>query len=142
MWSHPIFSTTQPREKMPELWQPTDRPFNCEACDMTFTHHHHLVTHERTHTNERPYKCTNCEKRFNQNGSLRRHIRTHTGEKPFACSVCDYRTSDKGNLRKHEKKHNAKQQESRPPNRKVKASGKGKTFDCLQCDKKFILRAS
>ncbi|KAJ7185225.1 hypothetical protein C8R46DRAFT_936590, partial [Mycena filopes] len=50
------------------------RPYQCDACPLSFDRHHDLKRHQVTHVGERPYFCNGgCNKTFTRKDALKRH---------------------------------------------------------------------
>ncbi|KAG5325775.1 ZFP92 protein, partial [Pseudoatta argentina] len=51
----------------------TQKPYKCDQCPATFTHHKLLIQHiqeTHTHPDEKPYVCEICNKRFRRRSDL------------------------------------------------------------------------
>lgn len=96
------------------------KPFLCNLCSASFSRHHHLRRHERSHLNTRPYRCTLCTSSFNDSWHLKRHQYTHTNEKPYQCSLCTSAFKDSWHLKRHQQIHT-----------------KIKPFQCNECKSSF-----
>ncbi len=72
------FRNKRTRIKTPLRAEPLERRFNCNFCNKSFKHKHHLKEHQRIHTGEKPYICVECGRAFSHSGSFSHHIRVHT----------------------------------------------------------------
>jgi uncharacterized Zn-finger protein len=77
----------------------SNKPFNCEVCDLKFNQKIHLIKHSAKHTGIKPFKCTECSYSTVERSHLKVHIRIHTGEKPFKCTFCEYATAQSSTLK-------------------------------------------
>lgn len=74
---------------------------NFEGCNKAFRYQHHLVNHERTHTQSSPFQCDQCSSSFRQKYALTLHQRKHS--KMFLeCSRCKSQFVMQSQLNKHE----------------------------------------
>ena len=101
------------------------KPFQCEYCYKYFKTSKGWKQHVRIHTGDRPFKCKTCEKTFIRSDKLKEHERTHTEENPYQCKVCNKSFSGKGGLTRHEPMHYAE-----------------KPFKCNTCKKGFTVSHS
>ena len=79
----------------------TERPYECEYCQLKFRKSSHLKQHKLQHTGEKPFSCVVCHKNFTTNGVLKMHLKTHLGQKDFGCDKCTSKFSTKGSLKRH-----------------------------------------
>lgn len=79
----------------------TERPYECEYCQLKFRKSSHLKQHKLQHTGEKPFSCVVCHKNFTTNGVLKMHLKTHLGQKDFGCDRCTSKFSTKGSLKRH-----------------------------------------
>ena len=79
--------------------------FNCSQCSYKGTQKAHLISHERTHTDEKPFSFLVCSKKFSLFHSLRTHERIHTDDEPFSCSKWDKKFTQAGHLKTHKRFH-------------------------------------
>ncbi|KAK5718427.1 hypothetical protein LTR15_008154 [Elasticomyces elasticus] len=56
---------------------PTQPPFACQVCHVTYKRVDHLNRHLDSHRNERSFRCTQCTRAFNRRDLLLRHQASH-----------------------------------------------------------------
>jgi uncharacterized Zn-finger protein len=83
----------------------SDKPFQCNVCDNTFSRYSSLWSHKRLHSGDKPYRCDECGTGFAKAAYLKNHKRIHSGEKPFKCTTCGQEFSQGPHLKNHERIH-------------------------------------
>ena len=87
--------------------------------------------HLATHTADRDFKCDECGSEFSRVQELSRHKKIHTGYCPFRCNFCKAGFKAKMALRAHNSSiHNSQTT--------VVFESDVWSFDCKQCDTKFL----
>jgi hypothetical protein len=75
---------------------------SCEICGESFTRSHHLVDHQKRHSNEKPFTCNLCGKNFVRRTTLDVHMKTrHSSAKLFECGICGSRFARSDVLKRH-----------------------------------------
>jgi uncharacterized Zn-finger protein len=86
-----------------------EKPHACSVpgCNYRASRKHHIVYHERVHSDAKPYSCDykkengeKCTYATKFKSDLNLHQRIHRGEKNFVCTfpACSYKASQRGNL--------------------------------------------
>ena len=87
--------------------------------------------HLATHTADRDFKCDECGSEFSRVQELSRHKKIHTGYCPFRCNFCKAGFKAKMALRAHNSSIHSNQTT-------VVSESDVWSFDCKQCDTKFL----
>jgi len=77
----------------------------CEYCQKTFSNHHSLSRHLRTHEGKRTHKCSQCSRSFYDQSSYLRHVRSHNGDKKHKCEQCSMAFNKRSALEVHKRTH-------------------------------------
>ena len=85
---------------------PINMDHTCNSCGKSFHFKDLLKDHQGSHRAARVYfACSQCDKSYSHHHGLEKHKKTHTGEKPFDCSDCNKYFAVPQQLKDHEKKH-------------------------------------
>lgn len=63
--------------------------YQCDICQMKFSHAANMRRHRMRHTGFKPFECRVCLKRFFRKDHLMEHMITHSKQLPFQCPMCD-----------------------------------------------------
>lgn len=63
--------------------------YQCDVCQMKFSHAANMRRHRMRHTGFKPFECRVCLKRFFRKDHLMEHMITHSKQLPFQCPMCD-----------------------------------------------------
>ncbi|GAB6027154.1 hypothetical protein CHUAL_013912 [Chamberlinius hualienensis] len=63
--------------------------YQCDICQMKFSHAANMRRHRMRHTGFKPFECRVCLKRFFRKDHLMEHMITHSKQLPFQCPLCD-----------------------------------------------------
>ncbi|KAI1871350.1 uncharacterized protein JN550_004795 [Neoarthrinium moseri] len=74
-----------PKETPTSTAKKTEKKFQCDECDVSFTRKHNLTNHKRTHAGDKPYSCFYCGKNFTRLADCDRHENTQHGVTQFIC---------------------------------------------------------
>ncbi|KAI1846006.1 hypothetical protein JX266_007815 [Neoarthrinium moseri] len=74
-----------PKETSTSTAKMTDKKFQCDECDVSFTRKHNLTNHKRTHAGAKPYACFHCGKSFTRMADCDRHENTQHVATKFTC---------------------------------------------------------
>ena len=59
----------------------SDKNFECEICEESFSKNKYLIDHLQTHTHQNDHKCKICGKRLSTKGNLSTHMEIHSDER-------------------------------------------------------------
>ncbi|KAF3421808.1 hypothetical protein E2986_08673 [Frieseomelitta varia] len=108
------------------------KKYKCDVCSKSFSQKSKLLTHRFSHSGQQPFKCLSCEKGYSSKSKLNAHMRLHTKTNVHPCKMCDKIFAYPSYLREHLKTH------KRSSNNNAKIE-ENKTFECVNCKKKFRL---